>query len=251
MMLYGDGIHDDTAAIQAMLDSGTAAVMLDVPEKEYLISKTLVLRSDCELCLSRFTRIVLAPGSDCLMLRSDGTQNVSVSGGIWDMQNMKQAPNPLWTHTYGAIEHKDYDERYLGVAFRFFNVKNLIIRDLTLRDPVTFGIQMAEVYQFTVANIIFDYNDGNPVMGTMDGVHIEGGCRFGRLVNLQGRCYDDLVAINADDFWRGPISDITVDGIYAEGSHSAVRLLSTGSRVDNITVSGIYGTFYQYCVGIT
>ena len=43
--LVGDGAHDDTAAIQAMLDSGRSCVYLPPPLKEYRISKALELSS--------------------------------------------------------------------------------------------------------------------------------------------------------------------------------------------------------------
>ena len=43
--LVGDGVHDDTAAIQRRLDSGAACVYLPPPPKEYLISSTLRIGS--------------------------------------------------------------------------------------------------------------------------------------------------------------------------------------------------------------
>ena len=51
--LYGDGIHDDTPAIQEMLDSGAVLIELPPPAKNYLISKTLKIHSNQELVLSR------------------------------------------------------------------------------------------------------------------------------------------------------------------------------------------------------
>ena len=53
--LAGDGVTDDTAAIQARLDSGTSCVYLPPPAKCYLISKTLKIGSDQELRLDRFS----------------------------------------------------------------------------------------------------------------------------------------------------------------------------------------------------
>lgn len=250
-ILYGDGINDDTDAIQELINSSKGLVYLPVPKDKYLISRTLTLHSNMELRLDSYTVIKLMPGSSCLMLSCENCENVTVRGGIWDMDNISQAPNPLWTHTYGKVKHDDFDQRYMGVLMRFFGIKNLTLQGITLKDPVTFGIQMAEIYQFTVDSITFDYNQGNPVMATMDGVHIESGCRFGRVTNLKGRCFDDLLAINADDFHHGDIEDISVDGIYSEKGHSAIRMLSTCSAVRRISVSNIFGTFYQYCVGIT
>ena len=42
-----------------------------------------------------------------------------------------------------------------------------------------------------------------------------------------------------------------VDGVFSVGCHSAVRLLSTGGDVRNITIRNIHGTFYRYAVGLT
>lgn len=66
----GDGVHDDTDAIQALLDSGRSLVYLPPPPKEYLISRTLKIGSRTELRLDRLTRIRLAPNSNCPMLQN-------------------------------------------------------------------------------------------------------------------------------------------------------------------------------------
>lgn len=70
--LSGDGVADDTAAIQARLDSGAACVYLPPPKKHHRISKTLRIGSDTELRLDRFSVIRLAPGSDCPMIDPNG-----------------------------------------------------------------------------------------------------------------------------------------------------------------------------------
>lgn len=70
--LVGDGVTDDTVAIQARLDSGSSCVYLPPPRKCYLISRTLKIGSDTELRLDRFCVIRLAPGSDCPMIENKG-----------------------------------------------------------------------------------------------------------------------------------------------------------------------------------
>lgn len=85
----------------------------------------------------------------------------------------------------------------------------------------------------------------------MDGIHLNGNCHYGTIKDLKGACYDDLVAINADEGTGGSITDITVQGIYAENCHSAVRLLSCNYSVRDIHISDVYGTYFQYCIGIT
>ena len=91
---------------------------------------------------------------------------------------------------------------------RFSHVDGLCIKDLTVKDPITFSMQLGYVKNFTVKNIVFDQNYGNPGALNMDGVHLDGGCCFGYIENIHGRVSDDLVAINADDLVAGPISNI-------------------------------------------
>ena len=272
--LYGDGIHDDTLAIQELIDSGVCEVFLPAPKKYYLISKPLELPSNFKLVLPRFAEVRLAKGANCVMLRTKAVydyaerlgksrsasdlfiwgyvddfapvkyENIELCGGIWNCNNIEQNPNPLKSCDYTVRE-------FYGFAMLFYNVKNLKICNLTIKDPSNFGITLDTVSYFTVENITFDYNLGNPIPINMDGVHLNGNCRFGVLRNLKGTCYDDLVALNADEGLGGPITDIEIDGIFAENCHSAVRLLTVNHVVERIHISNVYGTYYQYCLGIT
>lgn len=259
----GNGVHDDTEYIQSLLDSGKRCVHLPEPSVKYIISKPLKIHSNTSLVLDRFTEIMLAPQSNCFMLQNadyeNGNENISIEGGIWNYNDQNQRPNPLVTKEYKAVDLKTrrfhestkYSDEYLGVPMRFYKTKNLTLKSFTIKDPITFAIQMGFVEYFTIDDITFDFDLGNPVAANTDGVHIDGGCAFGHITNLKGTTYDDLVAINADDFLSAPISNITVDGIYTENCHSAVRLLSVVSPVKNISISNLYGTCFQYVIGIT
>lgn len=255
--LYGDGLRDDTDAIQQRLDSGSPLVYLPPPAEAYTISRPLRIHSRQTLRLDRFSVIRLAPDSNCVMLRNadqeTGNTDITVCGGIWDMHNLAQAKNPVH-FPYPPVEPDKgmtYTENYFGTALRFFHVTNLTLRELTVKDPVTFAIQMARIRQATVEDIRFDFNDGNPWPVNMDGVHLDGDCRFIRIANVKGSCYDDMVALNADDGYCGPIEDVQIDGLFTEDCHSAVRLLSTGSPVRRVTISNVFGSFYQYAVGFS
>lgn len=266
--LYGDGIHDDTFAIQEMIDNSYAHLCLPMPQKYYLISKPLELPSNFKLELPRFAEIRLAKNSNCVMLKNKTIskreeriecklydfineyspdapcENIEIEGGIWNLNNKEQAPNPLLKKNYEP-------ECFNGFIFLFYNVHNLRISSLTFKDPVTFAVTLDTVSYFTIDNIIFDFNYGNPLATNMDGIHLNGNCHFGSITNLKGACYDDLVALNADEGSGGEISNITISGIYAEDCHSAIRLLSANYPVKNIHISDIFGTYFQYCVGIT
>ena len=87
--LAGDGVSDDTAAIQARLDEGRSCVYLPPPKSHYVISRTLKIGSGQELRLDRLTRIRLAEKSDCPLLENrcyragSGTNaDIVVTGGI-------------------------------------------------------------------------------------------------------------------------------------------------------------------------
>ena len=271
--LYGDGVHDDTAAIQELIDSSACSLTLPAPEKFYLISRPLELPSNFSLSLPRFAEIRLADNSNCAMIKNrltrdedapevapdspfhfpeytrqfakaEESQNIEICGGIWNCNNLGQMPNPIQTRDFSVRE-------FWGYGMIFFKVKGLILRDLTLKDPTNFGVTLDTVSYFTAENIVFDYNLGNPKAINMDGLHFNGNCHFGVIRNLKGTCYDDLVALNADEGTKGPITNISIDGLFAENCHSAVRLLTVRQRIENIHISNVFGTYYQYCIGLT
>ncbi len=246
--LYGDGIHDDFPAIQKLLDTGDAQIALPPPQVYYTISRTLHMHSGQALILPRYAVIRMADHANCPMIACADdeivTENFSIIGGIWDYNNRGQAENPI------QVPHPDLPD-YTGIQFFIRNAEHFRIADLTLKDPVNFCITLDTARYFTIENIKFDFNYGNPTAVNMDGVHLNGNCHYGLIRNCQGACYDDLVALNADEGSGGPISHIEVDGIFSEDCHSAVRLLSVKYPVTHIHIHNVHGTFYQYCIGVT
>ncbi len=255
--LYGDGVHDDAPAIQEMLDSGICEVALPAPKVRYCIGTTLCVHSKQTLRLPETAEVRLLPNSSCPMLTNAErpAQDIVITGGIWNCNNIEQAPNPIKSEI-SRLAHMSGDPDYvatyelighLGVGMSFDHVDRFTIRDLTVKNPVTFSMRMAYMTHFTVENIRFDQNLGNPTAENMDGIHVDGGCHYGCIRNVQGTCYDDIVALNADDCYDGPISNIEVDGVFGENSLRGVRLLATKSEIKNISVSNVFGTFYQNC----
>ncbi len=266
--LYGDGIHDDTAAIQELIDTAENELTLPVPEKNYLVSKPLELPSDFKLVLPRFAEIKLAPGSNCVILKNkldkkvdedyngrfrsylkacehnEPSRNIEIVGGIWNFNNMEQAPNPIQVREPAIPE-------FWGFGMVFYKVVGFKMSSLTLKDPSNFAVTLDTVSDFYIDNVTFDFNRGNPMPINMDGIHCNGNCHDGIIKNLKGACYDDLVALNADEGSCGPITNVEIDGIFAETCHSAVRMLSVHQKVENIRISNVYGTYFQYCIGLT
>jgi len=201
--VVGDGVHDDTLGLQALLDSGRSEVHFPSPPVRLLISKTLKMHSRQTLVVGRHTVIRLKDGSDQVMITNadhdQGNEDVSVVGGIWDMNNLNQSLTE-YQKTRNWRGRPYAPEYFIGVLMRFNNVKNLSLRGLTLKDPVTFGMQLGNLRQFTIEDITFDYNLKR---SNMDGVHVHGNSRWGRIANLKGTTNDDLVALNADEADRG------------------------------------------------
>ena len=269
--LYGDGIHDDTLAIQELIDSGVCEVVLPVPKAFYLISKPLELPSDFRLALPRYAEIRLAKGSNCVMVKNRldyapdcseacaddlftkyvhihknavPCKNIELIGGIWNFNNLEQAPNPIQIRD-------DSIPDFTGFGMLFYKINGFKMSALTLKNPTNFAVNLDTVSYFTVEDITFDFNLGNPAPINMDGIHLDGNCHYGVIRNLKGACYDDLVALNAEEGSRGPITNILIDGIFAEECHSAVRLLTVSQKLEKIHIANVYGSYYQYCIGIT
>ncbi|MBU0714389.1 MAG: glycoside hydrolase family 55 protein [Verrucomicrobia bacterium] len=245
----GDGVHDDTAGLQAALDSGAGIIHLPTPPSHYLISRTLVMHSGQALLADRNAVIRLADHAHAHMLTNadHGTlsRGITVRGGIWDGNNTHQTCE--YHETRNCLVPYN-PARYLGVLLQFNNVEDLHISGLTLKNPETFGIQMGNIRRFTVEDITFDYNK---LRDCMDGVHLHGNCHQGRIANLKGDTNDDMVALNADDGWmyemsRGSITDIQVDGLWCDRGYTAVRLLSEGSPIRRVRISNVFGTFSRY-----
>lgn len=267
--LYANGVNDDYPAIQEMLDSGLCEVYLPATKNCYRISKTLKIHSGQTLKMSPTTVIMLLPNSNCAMLENadfnEWAEDVCIDGGIWDMCHNEQNPNPYHFPDNNGKTFRDYCKEtdfspatatafanlYSGMAMRFCRIKRFTLKNVTFRNPVVYGVQIAFAENFTLSDINFDYTEGSPKLWNMDGIHVEGNCKNGYIANLKGACHDDTVAITTDDSLYGPIENIRIDGIYGEGSHSAVRLLSHGIPLKNVHISNVFGSFYTYCVGLT
>ena len=101
MKLYGDGIHDDTLALQELLD-GRGIVRIEKPGT-YLVSKTLIIHSNTRFELSPGARLLSAPLSRCALMENehfadnDGSrdENIEIMGGIWDGYTTRYVVTPM------------------------------------------------------------------------------------------------------------------------------------------------------------
>lgn len=242
----------DRKEIQELLDRGGE---IFIPSGVHTVEAPLVIGDNTSLTLAPDAVIRLADGANCEIIRNEGlarkyNKNITVRGGIWDGNNQGQTRHVRDFEDIG----KPFDINfYYGIMMRFTGVENFTFRDLTLKDPEAYPVQMSMIKNFHVENIIFDYN---MLRTNMDGIHINGPAEKGFIKHLRGATNDDMVALNCDDCYeteitRGPINDVYVEDLYCEGGYTAVRLLSCGDPLTNVTIKNIRGSYRYNAVSFT
>jgi polygalacturonase len=243
----GDGLTDDGEAFQRALDSGQQN--LQVPAGKYRIGRTLHIRSGCHLVLDPEACLIHADGAartcdDYLLTNANpasGDANISIEGGQWDGNNLGN-PRPKGL----------FDQGYSGAMIHFRNVTNLQLQHLHVRNAEAYHIRLTEVRNFRIEDISFC---ATKVRNNNDGIHLGGNCEQGVIRRIKGLhpgvTGDDMVALNADDALNrtevrgmtcGPIRNILIEEIEAEGCHSFVRLLSVWSTIENIIIRNVRGS---------
>ena len=257
-MLYGDGKHDDTLALQEMLDK-KGIITIERPGT-YLISKTLIIHSDTRLVCSPGVIFLAAPYSKCALIENEHfadasakDYNIEILGGIWD----GNCDNMGLDAVYEALHREDdpYDPKlFKGKLLRFAHVEQIVLEKLTVKNPVSYGIQIAASRGFVVRDIYFDYNWH---FGTTDGVHINGPSCDGVIENLYGTTNDDMVSLTTIDeshaeISMGEISNISIRNVSAKNGYSGIRLLSAGNfAIKRIHICGVYGDYRHNAVLIS
>ena len=253
--IAGDGIRDDSAALQALLDSGEKDIY--IPQGCYLISKTLRINTGTCLKASPNARFIMdsvtkKKRGDFLITNSDfknGNRDITISGGVWDGNNQGE----------GNKKPDIFDKTgYSGTVMNFFNVKGLKLSDFVVANSVTYNIRMCAIEDFEIENISFlSDNPGN----NQDGLHFGGRIKNGHVKNIRalsnGQTNDDMIALNADDsiervenldLYRDSIEDVTFEDIFAENCHTVIRLLSIDAPIRNIHIKNVYGGYRCYAV---
>lgn len=256
-MFYADGVHDDYNALQELLDKRGIVVL----EKAgtYLVSKTLIIHSNTRFILSLGAKILVAPKACCAVIENEffagggRDANIFIEGGIWDANCDNMGLDAVYEAKH-RLDSPYSPDLFRGKLMRFAHVDNIHLKSLTVKDPVSYGIQIGDVRGFAVRDIYFDYNQH---FGTTDGVHINGPAYDGVIENLYGTTNDDLVSLTTYDeehaeVTKGEIANITIRDISAKNGYSAVRLLSgDGFELRDVTIDGIFGTYRHHAVVIS
>ena len=254
----GDGIADDTAAIQAAFDSDERDI--EIPDGEYRTTETLKLPSHKHIHASENARLIFRPDrpltqKDFLLSNADtedGNEDITVEGGVWDggrggVYNVK-SPNLFEINSCS------------GACLNFVRVKHLKLLNFIVANPIAFYVRMGMLRDFEIRNIGFS---GEKQAPNQDGLHFSGQVYDGVVENIRaltvGQTNDDLIALNADDstvradnrgLICGPIENIVFRNLYADDCHTAVRLASITSPIRNITFENLYAGCRCYAINM-
>ncbi len=118
------------------------------------------------------------------------------------------------------------------------------------------GITISKLFNKEVHMCEINSRAYDLIKHNMDGVHIQGPARFGKIHNIFGNANDDHVALCANgtirsEITRGDIEDVDIDGVYCDNGYTGVRLLSRGDAIRNISINNIHGEFRYYAISFT
>ena len=219
-------------AIQAALDENK---IIRIPDQgwPYYIDAPLILHSGNHLMVDLKVEIRLKPNTNTCMVRNEhpvSGQNgpvylkenpdvdIIIEGGIWTTLaigtesngNVSGGPDPANAlHGHGTI--------------LLNHVRRAQVRNLTIKECRPHGIQLSNVSEFVIENIRF-------IDHGRDGVHMNGPVSYGLIRNIQGKTFDDFIAVNAWD-WKntaptfGPIHYLLIEKVRAETNDVEIRLL--------------------------
>jgi len=251
LQITGDIIATDGSDITSVLQSSIDTLKFVSIKKAgtYLVSASIQMPSNSSLYLAAGVVLKLANGTNDEILTNAnyaaGNENITVFGeGTFNCNganNTNAGSSPTDSNAY----------QMTGILFK--NCKNLFLKDFTVKNPKYFGIQLGKTTNFIVKDITFDYPDFGG-----DGLHINGQCHFGFVENLKSPyniTRDDLFALVAKDtpmfnIYEGAITNIKCNGISALNSYNAVRIISAGYEVSDISINDISGTYQAQCINI-
>ena len=262
------GGSDDTALIQAILDRAPELGSLKLIVDGAILVRGLRVHSNTTIeCLNRSCGFYLADNSNrpivCNSLpRPEGraNHNISLLGGTYN----------------GNAAHQEHSTSEYGwtTAIALHGVEQVVVRDISITNSRTFAVYLTNWRRIVFENIYINL-DHIPTRSNQDGIHVMGPGEFLSIRNVQGRAWDDIIALNIDDLlgdWDsegrfvrlpasvtkfgdaagfGSVSDVEIDGVQALDCAQVVRVLSRASRLDRVSIRNVKGSYRDFGVWIT
>ncbi len=253
----GNGIEDDTKAIQDAIDFGEFDNTVYLPAGEYIISNQLVLKANTTLIGDGTnTKIKCAPNSDNWAKKDDTLQNGSQAMITNKFDNKNYTPNitiknlQLWGYK------EDNEPRYKIDGIRLISTYHAIVENVKVAWVGLSGISIygakkenSEQYVFHNTNYIKDCliheNGKYGVVSDNNGhdLHIIGG--------------DIGKNIQANIYLGSPSSSVSnVRAIWGSKESSGVIIANLNTQVTNCNIDGndkhsiwVFGTDNAYIMG--
>ena len=242
--LFADGIHDDTAALQELLDCKGE---VRLAPGDYRLTSALVLRSDTHI-LADGARLFLDPAARAadrgfLLTTVPGhaVRNFSIDGGIWDAGYSED--NFRVTDLFDPAQPS-------GIALNFISAGRFTLRNMTVRNAGTYFMRFGKAHDFRIENITLE---GDGELTADDGLHFGGGTRNGTVKGITARGRQtggNLIALNSDENYErfenigleeGDIEKLSISDITAENCRNFISLQSVNSEIRNISVENVSG----------
>ncbi|HUD74519.1 MAG TPA: glycosyl hydrolase family 28-related protein [Terracidiphilus sp.] len=239
----GDGITDDTAAIQAAAIAGAGGEVLFSLPGTYLVNGPVLLDSHTTVRMAPGVVIRLGDVINTPIFRNRHwttamDTDIAIIGGKLDGNH---ANNTIASAggTYGLIG------AYGLICF--INVTRPKVSGVTIYNGTPFGIQLAACLDIVVEDIHFDTQ-------FRDGVHLNGPITGGIIRRITGDTADDFIALNAWDWTNyspelggvptsGSITGLHLSDINGVSPGLLIRMMSgTSAQVTDIVVDGLHGT---------
>ncbi len=218
---------------------------LYIPKMEDTIytDRPIVLRSGYKLKADSEQRIASVPNVTSSMIISDNILNgafkevhldnptcdIAIEGGIWETLSYSHALSNGNARLYNNKEHSMRGS--FGMII-ISNAKDVIIKNITEANCLSYGVQISNCEGFYIENIKF-------VNYHKDGVHVNGHVKNGIIRNLSGEDMgDDMVALNAWDWYSSAITYGNIENLIVENlksKHNELRLLPGRKLYDDGT----------------
>lgn len=255
-------------AIRRALDE-TGGVYLPAQGEPYYLDAPVVLGSGQALLADPEAEIRLKPGVNTCMVRNRSAagfrgdpapepcapdENIVIEGGVWT--TLATALGECNGNLRGRAGADDGVPGAHGVIF-LCNARRFLVRGLTVRQSAPFAVHVCVAEEFLIENVRLEEQ-------RRDGVHIQGGTRYGVIRGVTGVTGDDFLALNAWEWDNyapcfGRIDHILAENIRPAGrGWDTVRMLPgqkrlPDGRVADCTISdvvfrGLRGVDWLFCV---
>lgn len=252
--VHSGGGTDATDLIQKILDLALEGGVRLILDGAALVRGVRVHSNTTIECLDKSCGLYLADHSDCPLISNSQPnekelqqRNIRIIGGTFNhncrgQKHMVPCPERIFEQVTGEM-------RWV-TTFEFHGVENMLIRDVTIVDQRSFAMLILNWKNVTIEDIIIELPNRMQAQN-QDGINIWGPGQYLFMRNITIRSGDDLIAITPDQLdGVSSITDVLIDGVFADHADQCIRLLSRGTgRLDRVTirnVSGVYRSFGFY-----